>query len=318
MANKIKINRLKSGRIGSRGTAIGHGGRNTRGGKRPPTLAERRRRKRWVIVLVSFALVVAGGFGLSRFSFSPTVSLSAVHVRGASIISESEIKKIVENQAAASFLGVFSRNNLLLLPRENIEKDIKDSFKTIELAEVSFDSPHDLVVSVRERVPTALWCGYNAGDGAASANSTTEKCFYLDKTGYIFAEAPVFSGDVFLVWRGFLNSSEATSAADPIGQHILPRVSFEKLNDFVENVSKLGLKTVSLLEISENEMELHLANGGVIVINRKMTYEQTLQNLESIVAAKQAEFRGSFIDQVEKIDVRFTGKAFVKLKNDTN
>ncbi|MEK7185225.1 MAG: hypothetical protein AAB726_01245 [Patescibacteria group bacterium] len=313
MANKIKINRIKSGRISSRGAM------STRGGKRPATLAERRRRKRWVIVLVSFALVIASGFGLSRFSFSPQVSLSAVHVRGASLIPESEIKKIVEKQTATAFLGVLSRNNLLLAPRENIEADIKNLFKTIEFAEVSFNSPHDLVVSVRERVPAALWCGDSDGSGdvavsaANVAADAAQKCFYLDKTGYIFSEAPVFGGDVFIMWNGFLKTPEDSTT--PVGQHIMPQVSFEKLNSFVKDVAKLGLKTVSIVEISESELELHLANGGVIVVNRKMSYEQTLQNIESIVAAKQVEFRGSFIDRVEKVDVRFSGKAFVKLKN---
>lgn len=323
MANKIKINRIKSGRIAGRNEIA-----NRRSGKRHVPLATRRRKRRLVIVLLSFVLIIAAGFGLSKLSFSPSVSLSAVHIRGASIISEADIKKIVEDQITSPVLGLFSRNNLLLASREKIAEKITTTFKTIERVDISFDSIHDMVVAVRERVPSGLWCG--AAEASASDLSESEnvvaKCFYIDKTGYIFAEAPVFSGDVFLTWRGFVEPNDLTDSSSnssaksfsPIGRHIMPQVSFEKLNAFVADIGKLDLRTVSIEDVSDSELELYLANGGVIVVNRKMSYDQTLQNLESIVAAKQAEFRGSFIDRVEKIDVRFTGKAFVKLKDGAN
>ena len=287
---------------------------NLKSKKRP--LALRRRQKRIIIVLVSFVLLFSGVYGLSRISFSPNVSISAVHVRGANIVPADALRKIVENQTAKPFWKLFSKNNILLAPQANIEKDISNSFKTIESVDVSFDSLHDLVVSVEERSPVALWCDSSENDPAS------KKCFFVDKTGYIFAEAPLFEGNVYLVWYGFIEkenreseNGETAEKINPIGERLMPEDSFKNLNEFIENVSRIGLKTVSVLEISENELEFHLSQGGVIIINRKLGYNQTLENLQSIVSAKQVELRGEFLKKVETIDVRFTGKAFVKLKD---
>jgi len=292
--------------------------------KRPSSLAERRRRRRLILTIVSFAFLIVAGYGVSKFSFSPTISLSSVKIEGATLVSEDELKEIFEKQTASSYLGLFSKKNIFFLPISNIEDEFTSSFNTIDHADVSFDSLHDVTVCVSERVPSGLWCenfSASSDDISSVDNRSGDECFYVDKSGYIFAEAPKFSGDVFLIWNGFVknisveeNISEDLSTSFPVGQRLMSQEEFEKLNVFVENVSGVGFKVVSVVEVSDNELEIHLARGGKIIVSRDIDYRHTLENLDSIVAAKQVELKGAFFEKIDTIDIRFSGKAFVKLK----
>lgn len=270
------------------------------------TLKERRRRNRIIVVLVSFVLLIAGGFTLGQFSTSPAISISHVDVRGAALVPRSALEDMFSREAASAYLGLFSKNNAVLLPRKKIEENIAREYKTIEKVDVSFDSFHRAVLSVTERKPAFLVCD----------PPNTSTCLYADKTGYIFSEAPAFSGQVFLTWSGFAGSGRVgqPNTASTIGSYIMPEADFVALNIFIEHISKIGLKVVSITRISEHEFELHLAGGGVVIVDRRLGYDQTLKNLESVVTAEQTKTRGTFLNNVERIDVRFAGKAFVKMR----
>jgi len=286
--------------------------------KHRENFAKRRRRNRTIVLLVSLAVILAAGYWLSNFSYSPKISIETVNVRGASIVSEEAVRKIFDQQTAAPFLGLFSRKNALLLPYSKIKNEISESFRTVAAVNVSFESPNKAVLSLKEREPFTLWClSVSATATTAPPPQNPSNCFYADKTGFIFAEAPKFSGDVFVIWSGFVsNRGEGGAVGWPVGQNILSEADFVALNKFMENLSGLGLKISSVAEVSQSEVELRAARTGTkILIDRRIAYDQTLQNLDSIIAAKQVEFKGKFLERLEQIDARFGGKAFIKIKN---
>lgn len=271
--------------------------------KKRPSLKERRARRRLIVTIISFVLMIGAGVGVSRLTYSPVLAIEQVRVQGNSIVSPEELSAIVKNQAAGAYLGVFSKNNMFFLPRKTIEKKITDTYKTVSRVSVDFKTMREASVLVEERTPSSLWC--------ESADAATSACFYMDQSGYIFSQAPQFSGDVFMVYSGLI--PRGTEAA---GQFFLPTNDFKKLQAFVDQVVRTGLKVVSVSLSANGDGELRLATGGSILFNRNLDYTQTVENMQSIVAAQQVALRGNFLNRLDYINVRFTGKAFFKLKGE--
>ncbi len=76
-----------------------------------------------------------------------------------------------------------------------------EKYKRIENVDLSTRG-QTLTVSIKEREPAYLWC-----EGNLSVDADTEhaqKCYFADKTGYIFANAPQFSGDAFFIYAGLI------------------------------------------------------------------------------------------------------------------
>lgn len=280
----------------------------TRSSSRPRrrlTLRERRRRTRLIITLVSFTLVIGLGFGLSRLSFSPAVTLSSIQVKGSSLVSSDEVLALVKAQTASAYLGVFSKNNFLLFPRTAIEQKITATYKTVASAAVSFTGLHTATVALEERVPAALWC-----DGAPAA---PRDCFYMDKTGYIFEQAPEFNGAVYVSYFGMIPSEKVN---DPTGLQFLSPSDFQKLADFVSSVGRFGVQPVAVSLEQNGDGTLRLLSGSSILFSRALDYGQTLENLNSIINAEQIAVHGKFLTSFDYINVRFGTKAFFKLRTE--
>src|SRR5262249_42790297 len=102
----------------------------------------------------------------------------------------------------------------------------------------------------------------------------------------------------------------------PIGAQIVPPDEFKKISEFAKHVSAIGFNVIAVTSVSDSELELQLAKGGTIAVSRRINFDQTVQNLQSVVSLKQQELKGTFVDTVQRIDVRFNGKAFVKLRGE--
>lgn len=303
MATK-QITRINRKKISSSSRSSGP----TRPTRRRLTLRERRARTRLIITLVSFVLVIGAGIGVSRLSFSPAVSLNAISVRGNSLISTDELLALIKEQTASAYLGVFSKNNSVLFPRGAVEEKITDTYKTITRANISFNGLHTATLVVEERKPSALWC---AGDAPAG----TGDCFYMDQTGYVFDKAPQFNGAVYVAYFGGASGAQAgEQSREPIGTQFLPPADFKKLTDFVTDVSRFGVKPVSVTVEQNGDGLIRLLSGGNILFSRTLDYNQTLENLQSIITSEQAKTRGTFLKRLDYVNVRFNGKAFFKLK----
>lgn len=267
------------------------------------TLRQRRKRRRIILTLFVFALFFGAGWATSRLTFSEALSVVDIKVEGNSLISAEEVIKIIKKETASAYLGIFSKNNILLLPRKKIEKEISSIFKTVEAAEVSFDGIKTIKVSVQERAPFAVWCGVSPG----------ADCFYLDKTGYIFEKAGEFSGTVYFKYSG-ASDEENGDTGSPIGSQFISKEEFVGLSKFIDDVGKLGIKTIGLKIRSVSDAVLELSSGGKIIFSRKVDYTQTIQNLDSVLSAEETRSRGTFLSELDYIDVRLSGKAYVKMK----
>ncbi len=236
-------------------------------------------------------------FGIIFLARSHAVRVQTVVISGNEIVKKEEIEKIVTEARGERFLWIIPKDDIILFPREDVTKKILEQYPTIANASVSFSGLHTLAVVVREYKPRYLWCD----------SVKREKCYFMDDRGYIFTEAAGFSEGVLFTYYGLIDP------AQPIGNMYLPLPMFTELNKFAESLKLLKVTPVGLNVLGQDDFELHLSTGSTILFSNREDFLQTFANLETIIA-EQTRLNKNFLAELDYIDVRFTSKAFVKLK----
>lgn len=249
--------------------------------------------------LVVVLLITAFASG-AIFSRSDRAKVRSITVSGNSLVSAQELKKIAEEGTASAVLGI-KKDNILLYPKRSLEENISDKFKAVKNVDVSFKDTNTLKINVVERKPAYLWC--------KSPTSIPKDCFFMDESGYIFSEAPYFSGNAFFIYYGIL------AGENIVGENYLSPDRLKSLKTFTESIKTLGAKPVGLISHTEDDFEMILAPNAKILFNTKTDFLKTFGNLEAIVKEQERKGgKGTFFKKLEHIDLRFASKAFFKTR----
>ncbi len=198
--------------------------------------------------------------------------ITTVEVEGNSMTKTDEIEQTVMDKIAGKYIWLFPRANGLIYPKGDIKKTLLQNIPRLSSVEVALSNPQTLVVSVVEREPFALYCT----DITIKDNPTG--CFFLDKTGYIFSEAPAFSGGVYFVY------TSDPSLEIPLRKQFLNSATFSQISPFVSSLGQIGLSPKVFID-KNNEYELVLSSGGVVRWKAGTDLELVLSNLTSLITA---------------------------------
>jgi len=257
---------------------------------------------RFCLFAVFFLSIV---LGLAVVSRSPWAKLRSVTIVGNNLVSAEELKNLTEQETATALLGIFKTDNIILYPKKRVEKKITENFKSIQKVEISFKTPNELALNVIEREPRFLWC--------PGRESAPQDCFYMDVTGFVFSKSPAFSGNIFFIYYGLLQSGSNPEGV--IGKTFLSNDRLKSLAGFAESVKTLGANPTALLAHSEDDYELFLSPHGRILFNDKADFLKTFENFEAIVKSRDGVMgKGNFLANLDYIDLRFGFKAFFKLR----
>jgi len=203
-----------------------------------PRVTELKRKKRKVLIRnavifsVGFLAIVALLAYLSSFR---ALNFSKLEVSGNRIIDTEAVEKEVQNVTGSKYLWLFPKTNVFLYPKSTIQKDLADKFKRLQNITLEIKKGNTLEISVTERVPQYTWCG------DLPTGNDIETCYFLDNSGYIFDEAPYFSGEVYFKFYGALPQK----SGGPPGNYFYKEY-FEKLIAFKEALEALHLKPAVL------------------------------------------------------------------------
>lgn len=232
---------------------------------------------------------------------------------------------VVENDGAiqtdaiqATVAQAFEKTHAFFIPNDSVlfsgmnivKKELHERFPRIEHVDLERVGVRTLLVAVQERTPRALWCGDIVPDIAYRSSHEQQTageeawgaCYLVDGTGFLYARAPIYTGDIFMRYYGSLDN------ASPIGQYFLSSEEFLRWETFLEDLKEDGLLARALLIVDERDGELYLDNGLRILIPRTEDLD-TLRNRLFATVEEQA------IDtsrNIEYIDLRFGTKAFVR------
>src|SRR3989338_931762 len=144
-----------------------------------------------------------------------------------------------------------------------------------------------LKVTVFEREAKYLWC------------ETEEKCYFMDGDGFIFDEAPYFSGEVYFRFYGSSNGD------------------FVKLFPFKKIIEDMGLKPIglSILENSNVEMFLSGKSKPKIIFNATSDFQKIAENLQAALATEplRSDFKNKY-SSLLYLDLRYGNKVYFKFK----
>lgn len=257
-------------------------------------------------ILVLLASSVAGSvYGLSRSE----IIIHNISVSGTEALVSGDIRAVAESELAGKYLFLFPKKNILLYPQGGIEAAILDVYKRVKSVEVSRSGLQEVSIQIEERKPFAAWCRKQKEvfeDGVSDdVSNVTESCYFLDDGGYIFAEAPRFTGDVYFRYYGLLEEGS------PIGVQYLNKSQFQELSFFLNAAKRLEVHGVSL-STSDADFELTLEGGAKILFGKDQNFTDVYNNLEAALSSDT--FKESSFSNVEHIDLRFGNRVFYRFR----
>ena len=276
----------------------------------PRLLKLKKQRRRVVlgkILILFFGLGII--FSLSVFlSRLDSLNIGEIQIVGHKAVNTGMINEVVKQEIAGYYFWFFPKTNFLIYPQNKIKTELKNKFKTIKDISINDKNMKILVVSLTEREAKYTWCGKTWPETGAE----TPKCYFTDRDGYIFNEAPYFSGEVYFKLYGPINGETA------LGSYFSEN-NFSRLILFKETLEALKLKPAVLSIMADGNTKIFLSGktasgtGPEIIFKLDFDFKKIAENLET--AFKTESLRSKFESKysaLKYIDLRFDNKIYYK------
>ena len=215
------------------------------------------------------------------------IRITNVSVDGNKVVETKQIINITEQDLAGNYWFLFPKNNIFIYPKSQIKKDLAQNFKRLNNIALVLTDRNTLNVVVTEREGKYLWCG--------------ENCYFMDEDGYVFDEAPYFSGEVYFKFFGKISDKD-----------------FAKLVYVKETFSKMGLKPVTLSVLDNRDVKVGLTEEGAknrpeIIFKMETDFNKVVENLQTALNTEplRTDFKKKYASLLY-IDLRFGNKVYYK------
>ena len=271
-----------------------------------PSQMRARRRRLFLIrfyIILFFLLVIV--FGLAIFSGHKNITVQTIIVSGNAAVQSDEVLKIANRDMTGRYWYLFAKNNSLIFPKAQIKKDLLKEIKTIKDVNISWSNWQRIDISILERKPQAVWCGNDI-------KIAETECYFLDKNGYIYSQAPVFSGTMFIKNYGVPFTLKNASSTDFLGQYYLSRETYTQIYNLVQILDQKGIKVVTVT-YDNFDYKFILENGPEIIFNNKNSFDSSFNNLFSAIETKNLDLEKD-AGLINYIDLRFDNKIVIGKK----
>ena len=267
---------------------------------------KKRKKKILYVKIYLVIFVLAAMFtGLIFLSRSEKILIDNINISGNGAVATDDIMKLTSQELLGNYFFVFPKRNIFIYPKIRIERSILENFKRISDVKIKINNLKEITVFVTEREGKYLWCDSSASD--------QERCYFADRSGYIFDQAPNFSGNSYFKFFGGIKAGK-----EPIGSYILSVEEFERFLSFYDGVIIVTspIKLIAL-EINENgdykfSME---KTDGKIIFKRNNDFEKILENLDSAIDSEPLKIDlAKKLESLIYIDLRFDNKVYFKFQ----
>ena len=191
----------------------------------------------------------------------------------------------------------------MFYPKNSIKKELRNEFKRLKNINLFIKDKRILEVSVTEREALYTWCGENLPEDGTMKEEQT--CYFMDENGYVFDEAPYFSGNVYFRFFGSLSESYFTPGI------------FAKIISFKDFLSKID--PVSLYLKTDEDIEIYLKSNRLppdapkIIFKKDFNLEKLSENLEAALSTEPllSDFKNKR-SSLLYIDLRYGNKVYFK------
>ena len=252
--------------------------------------------RRWKIIFFWFSFTAAFLTIIWSFFFSPFFEITEIKLPENDIVTNNNIKQLVDMNMPFK-LG----ENLLALPKNQLKQALAAAFPEITNIVVDKELFHTLRVDFTKRIQIGIWCQPKADQPQA------DNCYYFDKEGIIFAEAPISEGTLILKVTD--NSKKIVSLGDKV-------IDDEKLNfikSFTAEMNKsdeLRITEFKIKPVPNIDLEAVTDGGWLIYLDKDQDASLAANNL--ITTLNEAVKDN--VSNLEYIDLRIPSRIFYKLK----
>ncbi len=241
------------------------------------------------------------------------INILDISVSGNKVIDTASIQALAKKEIDGKYFWLIPKSNYLFYPKKNIKQNITDTYKRFTDVSVEISDSNILNIDVSERMAKYTWCG----EEFENISKEDQKCYFMDQSGYIFDEAPYFSGDVYFRFYGATTGNgERVDGSDYFKEAFPNLVLFR---DLAENV---GVKPVAM-HVEGNEVKMYLESSTsdeppVVQVKTNADIKKVVENLKTALGTDplKSKFDKNY-KSLEYIDLRFVNKVFYKFKNES-
>jgi len=279
----------------------------------PRLLELKKRRKKAIfnkffVCLFCFLVIL---ITLIYFSRLDRFNINEIQIIGNKVLENETLKTEVLKQITGKYLWFFPKTNFLIYPQHKIETELKDKFKRIKDVFINDKNIKTLEISLVEREALYTWCGEVIP--VLNSNSN-QKCYFVDSDGYIFEEAPYFSGGVYFKFYG----QTKLDGENPSGFYFLQN-KFKEIVKLKNIIKEIGLAPVAFWLDNKGDANFALSSeptmGGTIIFKLESDFEQIAENLDAALTTEplKSEFKNKYASLLY-IDLRFGNKVYYKFQ----
>lgn len=271
-------------------------------------------RKIFFLTFLFFLILV----GLSFLSEWQKLNIDNIVISGNKVVETKMIEDIVREKISGYYFWVFPKTNFIIYPQREIKRELKNKFKRIEEVFVNNRNIKTLEINVSERTALYTYCGATVD----LENNSNQKCYFMDQDGYIFDEAPYFSGGVYLKFYGTVANIDLPTgqAGNPSGSYFF-QSNFNKLISLKETIQKIEIKPVAFYIQDDGDIKIFLSSlsasqmGPEIIFKTDSDFEQVAGNLQTVLTTEplQTDFKNKY-SSLLYIDLRFGNKVYYKFR----
>jgi len=186
--------------------------------------------------------------------------------------------------------------NILLFSGDNLKTDLAAAFPEITDIKTKKKLFHSVIIDFVKRVPVGFWCQPKA-----------DKCYYFDKEGIIFKEAPETEGSLILKITD-LNNQNAQIGNKVINDDLLNFIT--NFYNQISNFKKFKIIEFKIKPMTNIDLEAITNSSWSIYLDPAQNPESEANNLFTVLteALKNQTYN------LDYVDLRIPSRIFYKLK----
>jgi len=220
--------------------------------------------------------------------FSPFFRISNIKLPENSAVSSGDVYKFIINSAPLD-LG----ENLFILSKNKLKTDLAAAFPTITNINITKEPLHNLVINFEKRIQIGIWCDNN--------------CYYFDKEGIIFKEAPQTEGALILKIKDFQKNNVK------LGDNILNTQELNfiiKFNDEVSSRKQFKITEFDINPSTDVNLQAMTDHGFLIYLDPNQDTALETSNLFTVLT----EAVKNNVSNLQYVDLRIPSRIYYKLK----
>lgn len=253
------------------------------------TIKKEERVRRSKVIFFWFSFTAAFLTIMWSFFFSPFFKITEIKLPENDFITNNEIHKLMVSSAPLN-LG----ENIFILSKNRIKSGLAAAFPAITDISVKKELFHGLTINFKKRIQVGIWCD-------------NTNCYYFDKEGIIFKEAPQTEGALILKIED-LKKKEVSLGDQVLNYNRLKFIS-EFNNKITEN-NKFKIIEFKIAPSLNFDLEAVTDRGWSIYLDQNQDPALEANNLFTILN----EVIKDKTSNLKYIDLRLSSRIFYKLK----